>query len=138
MTISADDILPVDGYAGTLVGRVWVGGAHPGPRTCVARKDGLYDLSRLAPTLSDLFELPDPASRVNGHAGERLCSLEGAIASGSLLAPCDLQAIKAAGVTFADSLIERVIEERAKGDAAASARSARRIGDRIRRQPRRV
>ena len=41
-----------------------------------------------------------------------------------LLAPCDLQAIKAAGVTFADSLVERVIEERARGDAGAAVRAA--------------
>jgi len=44
----------------------------------------------------------------------------GAADAPALLAPCDLAAIKAAGVTFADSLIERVIEERAKGDAAAA------------------
>ena len=35
-----------------------------------------------------------------------------------LLAPCDLQVVKAAGVTFAASLLERVIEEQARGDAA--------------------
>src|SRR5690606_25300287 len=38
--------------------------------------------------------------------------------AGWLLAPVDLQAVKAAGVTFADSMLERVIEERAKGDPA--------------------
>jgi hypothetical protein len=35
-----------------------------------------------------------------------------------LLAPIDLQAVKAAGVTFATSLLERVVEEQAKGDPA--------------------
>src|SRR4029079_14088148 len=59
---------------------------------------------------------------VRAHQGERLSSLEDALHDGTLLAPCDLQAVKAAGVTFADSLVERVIEERAKGDAAASLR----------------
>jgi fumarylacetoacetate (FAA) hydrolase family protein len=122
MTLSADEILPDDRYSGTLVGRVWIEGAQPGPRTLVAREDGLYDLSALAPTLSDLFDLPGAAERVRAHKGERLCTLDEALEKGALLAPCDLQAIKAAGVTFADSLIERVIEERAKGDATASLR----------------
>jgi fumarylacetoacetate (FAA) hydrolase family protein len=87
-----------------------------------AREAGLYDLSALAPTMSDLVDLPDPAAAVCAHAGERLTSLDEALAAGALLAPCDLAAIKAAGVTFADSLIERVIEERAKGDPAAAER----------------
>ena len=68
------------------------------------------------------------AARVAAHAGERLGGLNEAVAasfsggSGRFLAPCDLQAIKAAGVTFADSLVERVIEERAKGDPSVAAR----------------
>ncbi len=125
-----DAILPVDRFAGCLVGRVWLEGARPGPRPAAVREDGVYDLSALAPTVSDLFELPDPAAQVRGHGGTRLMSVEAAVAasfaadphSGRFLAPCDLQAIKAAGVTFADSLIERVIEERAKGDPAAAER----------------
>jgi len=120
--MSLGEILPDDGYDGVLVGRLWVGGPLPGPRTVAVRTDGVFDLSALAPTLSDLFDLPDPATQVRAHAGERLCSLEAAVEAGLLLAPCDLQAIKAAGVTFAASLIERVIEERAKGDPAAAAK----------------
>jgi fumarylacetoacetate (FAA) hydrolase family protein len=120
--ITADEILPADGQGGTLVGRVWIDGDRPGPRTVVAREDGLYDLSSLAPTLSDLFDLPDLATQVRASKGERLCTLDEALKRNTILAPCDLQAIKAAGVTFADSLIERVIEERAKGDSATSAR----------------
>ena len=116
MRLRAADILPVDGCAGTLVGRIWT----DGPRVVAVRDDGLFDLSGLAPTMIDLVDLPDAAGAVGGHAGERLCGLDEALARGALLAPCDLAAIKAAGVTFADSLIERVIEERAKGDAAAA------------------
>ncbi|MFI4974036.1 MAG: fumarylacetoacetate hydrolase family protein [Caulobacterales bacterium] len=116
----ASDILPTDGYAGALVGRVWIDGATPGPRVVAARPDGLFDLSRLAPTMSDLLELESPATDVRAEAGEILCSLDEALARSALLAPCDLSAIKAAGVTFADSLVERVIEERAKGDAGAA------------------
>jgi fumarylacetoacetate (FAA) hydrolase family protein len=117
MRLTAADILPADGYAGVLVGRVWM---DNGPHVVAAREDGLFDLSALAPTMSDLIDLPDAAARVRGHAGERLMSLDAALANEALLAPCDLAAIKAAGVTFADSLIERVIEERAKGDPRAA------------------
>ena len=120
MKPSARDILPDDGATGALVGRVWVQSPHPGPRTCILRGDDLIDLSELAPTLSDLFDLASAASRARGHRGARITSLQEALDMGALLAPCDLQAIKAAGVTFADSLIERVIEERAKGDASAA------------------
>ena len=119
--LTAEEIVPVDRYNGTLVGRIWIGSDRPGPRTAVAREDGLFDLSGLAPTLSDLFDLPDLANRVRRYTGERLCSLDDAFTRHAILAPCDLQAIKAAGVTFADSLIERVIEERAKGDLTAAA-----------------
>jgi fumarylacetoacetate (FAA) hydrolase family protein len=132
--LSEHDILPEDGLAGTLVGRVWTEDAHPGPRPVVLRPQGVFDLSALAPTLSDLFDLPDLAARVAAHHGERLCAVDDAIAasfSGNafrLLAPCDLQAVKAAGVTFADSLLERVIEERAKGDPAIAAKLRDELG----------
>src|SRR5215469_10816827 len=120
LSLAPRDVLPSDGIAGTLVGRVWVEGVHEGPRPVVLRADGLYDLSTLAPTLSDLFDLAEPAIAVRAHAGAKLMTLAEALTRHKLLAPCDLQAIKADGVTFADSLIERVIEERAKGDADAA------------------
>ncbi len=118
------DMLPTDHLSGCLVARIWVDALNS-PCVCVLRTDGVYDLSALTPTMSDLIDLPDPAAAVKAHAGTRLCSLEEAAdatfnAPGgnfALLAPNDLQAIKAAGVTFADSMLERVIEERAKGDA---------------------
>lgn len=116
LELTAADILPRDADAATLVGRLWVDDAHPGPRTVVVRGANLVDISALAPTLADLFDLPDAARKIRGCAGETLCSIDAALKGGALLAPCDLQPIKAAGVTFADSLIERVIEERARGD----------------------
>ncbi len=120
-----DDILPADGLAGCLVGRIWI----DAPYVCVLRADGVYDLSGLAPTMSDLLDLSDPAAAVKTHNGTLLCSLDTALSAtfnhpggtNSFLAPNDLQAIKAAGVTFADSMLERVIEERAKGDADRAA-----------------
>lgn len=109
--------LPVDHADACLVGRVWVEDAVPGPRVVTVREGAVYDLSRLAPTMSDLLDIDDVAARARSYQGERICALEDA----TLLAPCDLQAIKAAGVTFADSMMERVIEERAKGDPATAA-----------------
>ncbi len=119
--LTAADILPTD-PAACLVGRLWVAGAHPGPRTVAVRGGALIDLSALALTLSDLFDRPGAAEAVKSHLGETLGTVDEALKAGALLAPCDLQAIKAAGVTFADSLVERVIEEKAKGDPAAAQR----------------
>jgi fumarylacetoacetate (FAA) hydrolase family protein len=115
-----DDILPKDGLTGCLVGRIWMDGPH----VCVLRDESVYDLSALAATMSDLIDLPDPAASVKAHPGTRICSVDEALTATfdapgsrySFLAPNDLQAVKAAGVTFVDSMLERVIEERAKGD----------------------
>jgi fumarylacetoacetate (FAA) hydrolase family protein len=119
--------LPADGTAGTLVGRAWVPGAVPGPSPVAVREDGVFDLSRSAPTLAELLESADRVALARG-GGERLGDLAPILANSAydrrdpaqpyFLAPCDLQAIKASGVTFATSLLERVIEEQARGDAA--------------------
>ncbi|MBV7431348.1 MULTISPECIES: fumarylacetoacetate hydrolase family protein [unclassified Acidovorax] len=124
-------ILPDDGLAGTLVGRAWVHGAVPGPAVVALRTDGVFDLSRHYPTMSTLLDTPAPAEAVRAAEGQYLCSVDELLANSQtgqhgvrdtsrpwLLAPCDLQVVKAAGVTFAASLIERVIEEQARGDAA--------------------
>ena len=118
MKLLSADILPRDGCAGALAGRIWL----DGPTVVAVRPEGLVDLSGVAPTMSDLIDLDDAASAVRGHAGPQLMPLDEALQSGRLLAPCDLAAIKAAGVTFVESLLERVIEEQARGDVAASRR----------------
>ncbi len=108
-------ILPDDATAGTLVGRAWIpasAGSIAGPSVVAIRKDGVFDLSQQFPTMSGLLELPDPAAAVRAAPGRQV----GAIGTVQWLAPCDLQVVKAAGVTFAESLLERVIEEQAKGD----------------------
>ena len=110
-------ILPDDGIAGSLVGRAWIpasAGVLAGPSVVAICKDGVFELSRQFPTMSGLLELPDPAAAVRAASGRHV----GAIDTVQWLAPCDLQVVKAAGVTFADSLLERVIEEQAKGDPA--------------------
>ena len=124
--MKAADVLPSDGCAGTLVGRAWVPGAVSGPSPVAIRADGMVDLSGTAPTVAALLEHDDPAARVQGAAGRRIGSLDELLANTRpqaderlprLLAPCDLQVVKAAGVTFAASLLERVIAERAGGNA---------------------
>jgi fumarylacetoacetate (FAA) hydrolase family protein len=116
--------LPADGTAGTLVGRAWLP-AVEGPAVVVVRADGLHDVSRAFATVRDLAEARDPAAAVAAVKGERAGALADVLANTPeegrdqtkpwLLAPVDLQAIKAAGVTFAQSLLERVIEEQARG-----------------------
>jgi fumarylacetoacetate (FAA) hydrolase family protein len=126
MQVAARDVLPVDWADAVLVGRLWYGG---GPVPVAFRNGDLYDISELATTLSELFDLPDVAAQVRACRGVRRGSFELTMLSGNLLAPCDLQAIKAAGVTFADSLVERIIEERAKGDSAAAATLRKELAD---------
>jgi fumarylacetoacetate (FAA) hydrolase family protein len=126
-SLTLENTLPVDGLAGSLIGRAWVPGKVSGPSPIVLRADGVFDLSDSFATLSELLEGESPLQAVRSAPGRLICSLEALLAnSGSqrdtdkpfLLAPADLQVIKAAGVTFAASMIERVIEEQAGGDAA--------------------
>jgi fumarylacetoacetate (FAA) hydrolase family protein len=123
--------LPEDGYAGTLVGRVW-NPAAGGPSVVAVREDGVFDVTGAFATVRDLVETDDPAAALNAVTGERLGDLATILANTAsapdfrdqstpwLLSPIDLQVIKAAGVTFPVSMIERVIEERARGDLAAA------------------
>lgn len=113
LLLSTADVLPKDGYAGTLVGRVWLEDVS-GPAVVAFRESGVYDLGIHAPTMATLLESADPAAAVRSIAGRRVGTLDELLPR--LLAPCDLQVVKAAGVTFASSLLERVIEERAGGD----------------------
>lgn len=118
-TLNAADILPEDASQAVLVGRVWSKAAG-GPCPVIVRDGIVGDLTGLAPTVSGLFEIENLAERL---APEENLPVLGALdqflsgEAGHLLAPIDLQAVKAAGVTFADSMLERVIEEQAKGDA---------------------
>ena len=125
--MTPSNCLPEDGYTGTLITRVELPGANGGPTVAVIREDGVYDIMSVATTVTALMELDDPAASVKSATlgpklGDLADLLVNAVANGRdtskpyLLAPCDLQALKAAGVTFAASMLERVIEERAKGD----------------------
>lgn len=128
-SLNATDILPVDGCRGALAGRVWRPGV--GPCVVAVREAGVFDISSICSTMSELAAGENPAQVVKAAEGERIASLDELLANTPsdardpskpwLLAPIDLQVIKAAGVTFAVSMLERVIEERARGDASAAA-----------------
>ena len=121
--MNADDILPADHERAVLLGRLF----DPelgGPCLVHRRGDRLVDVTAAAATVADLLEHDDPVGRIAAVAPARSFALDAVVADSlarradrpHLLAPCDLQAVKACGVTFAGSMIERVIEERAKGD----------------------
>lgn len=120
---SAVSAVPEDACRATLVGRLWVPTKNGGgPRPVAVRGDELIDLAPLCRTLSELLEMENAVQVVKGAPHRVLARLDEALdgnnasSSPRILAPADLQPIKAAGVTFAASLIERVIEERAGGN----------------------
>ena len=122
--VSESATLPEDGAAGVLAGRVWRPSLE-GPSVVSIREDGVYDITPHAPTVRDLAEMENAVNIIQDAPGERIGALADILANTPeaqrnpeqpwLLAPIDLQAVKAAGVTFARSMLERVIEEQAKG-----------------------
>jgi fumarylacetoacetate (FAA) hydrolase family protein len=129
IALNAATLLPEDKAAGALAGRVWLP-AVSGPAVVAIRSDGVYDITAQYPTMVALAAQADPAAALRGASGTLLGTLD-AIAANTppdrrdtakpwLLAPIDLQVIKAAGVTFAVSMLERVIEERARGNPSAA------------------
>ncbi|HUB50484.1 MAG TPA: fumarylacetoacetate hydrolase family protein [Acetobacteraceae bacterium] len=139
---AARPVLPQDAADATLAGRVWRPDIS-GPSVVAIRDNAVWDVSRTIPTVRDLCEAPDPASALRSATGESLGAVDEILANTPpetrdaakphLLSPIDLQAVKAAGVTFAISMLERVIEERARGDlhaaAAIRAEVQRLVGD---------
>ncbi|MFN3146172.1 MAG: fumarylacetoacetate hydrolase family protein [Paracoccaceae bacterium] len=127
--------LPRDG---TFVFRIWRPEVS-GPSICHLRGDRLVDItSREIPTMQALLELDDPASAARDADGQDAGALDAILANSverpdpgrpHILAPCDLQAVKACGVTFAASMLERVIEEQARGDAGRAQAIRKRCRD---------
>jgi fumarylacetoacetate (FAA) hydrolase family protein len=125
--------LPADPDRSVLVGRLFdpsVGG----PCVVAVRGDSLVDLTPVAPTMADLLDRDDVVALAREAPAERSWPLDEVLAASleprlvapadlppHLVAPADLQVIKACGVTFASSMLERVIEERAGGDPARAA-----------------
>jgi len=121
----AETIIPPEGV---LLGRAKVPG-FAFPRVVTRRGDRLVDITaKAAPIVRDICEMSDPVDYVTAASGDDLGRIDEVIANSwaerqsastaSLLSPIDLQAVKAAGVTFVVSLLERVIEEQARGDKA--------------------
>jgi len=136
-------ILPVDADRATLIGRV---ATARGPSVCLVRGGDLVDVTARFPTIAHVLRDADQVAPAPGDGAPVIGSVA-AIAANTgpdkgdagpphLLAPIDLQAVKACGVTFVASMIERVVEEMAKGDPsrAGEARAAleAEIGDDLR------
>ncbi|MEJ8566229.1 fumarylacetoacetate hydrolase family protein [Elongatibacter sediminis] len=139
------EALPEDAGTALLLARAWSPEAG-GPVPLLIRDGHVLDISALAPTISQLCEGPNLAARLRAAAGRDLGPVSTVFAPPAwarndtdaglaLLSPVDLQCIKACGVTFAVSVLERVIEEQAGGDLRAAERIratlAERLGDRL-------
>lgn len=110
-----------------LVGRVWVPGDPSGPCVVWIKNSKTFDITNQFPTMTNLFESKNPVKAINDmHGLESIGNIEDILQNTPieerdskkpwLLSPCDLQAIKASGVTFVSSMLERVIEEKSRGD----------------------
>ena len=143
--LTPEHALPEDADDAVLIGRVFLPSVE-GPALVRVQGDDLLDLSSIAPTSSELFDCANVVIEIQRARLPRVGSLAAALANSAsetrdpgtpwLLAPCDLQAIKAAGVTFVASMLERVIEEQARGDPAKAEGVRRKIvgiiGDNLR------
>ncbi|HEY7808368.1 MAG TPA: fumarylacetoacetate hydrolase family protein [Croceibacterium sp.] len=110
MAETLQDLLPPDYASGLFIGRAL---APAGPCVILVRGGRIFDLTEDAATVAGAIE------RRQFGGGRDLGSVEQGLPAGwTLLSPVDLQCVKACGVTFAVSAIERVIEERARGDAS--------------------
>ena len=133
MTDSNKTALPVDANAALLVGRVET---VQGPCVCVVRGGKVRDVTASYPTIAHLLRDADRAQKLSGVDAPVLGQVEEIAANSDpagrdpgkphFLAPIDLQAVKACGVTFVTSMVERVVEEMARGDPskAGEARTA--------------
>ncbi|MFJ3288464.1 fumarylacetoacetate hydrolase family protein [Streptomyces sp. NPDC086669] len=133
LDLDPGSVLPDDSDRAALVARVHDPEAG-GPCVAAVRGEQVVDLTALSPTVSDLLERDDAATLVREADGGRVWRLDELLQAPPgrpdvphLLAPIDLQVIKAAGVTFAGSLLERVIEERTGGDPAQAAKVRARV-----------
>ncbi len=140
LDLTVETCLPEDRDQATLIGRVWRPDVS-GPSVVVMQGDDVVDISSIMPTSAELLNSRDPLALLSKAGGEVLGSVADILENSApygrdpsrprFLAPIDLQAIKACGVTFAESMIERVIEEKAQGDASAADAIRAEIAERI-------
>jgi fumarylacetoacetate (FAA) hydrolase family protein len=113
MAEKLQDLLPPDQASGLFIGRAL---SPAGPCVILVREGTIFDLTDEVATVAGAID------RKHFKGGRELGSVEQGLPLGwTLLSPVDLQCVKACGVTFAVSAIERVIEERARGDASKAA-----------------
>lgn len=128
--MTVEHTLPSDWKDATLVGRVML--PNVGPAVVYVNSDGnVIDITNSYATTRDLFEQDDPAkeARVAARTGKTIGKVADVIANSSvrdpkkpfLLAPTDFQEIEAAGVTFVESMVERMVEEAAMKEGGGSA-----------------
>lgn len=125
-TLTSTNSLPLDGTEGCLIGRAWIPNHIAGPSPVLLKGNQVFDISSQFSTISELLEIDQPAQVLSQIEGQLVGSIDEIFentqavpdqSKAYFLAPIDLQVIKAAGVTFAASMLERVIEEQAAGDA---------------------
>lgn len=137
--LTSDLVLPHDHSGATLIGRVWLP-ERGGPVPALVMEENLFDLSDVARTVSQLLEMDAVSALIRAARPlPRIGTLQAVLENADpelrdrsrpwLLAPCDLQALKASGVTFVSSLLERVIEEQARGDASRAESVRRAVVD---------
>lgn len=132
MKLDPQDVLPSDHDRAILVGRAWVPGTVAGPSPVIVRAGLAHDVSRCFSTTAALLDAEDPVAAVHAALADPRTRTIGEVSAmlataptmardamtPAFLAPCDLQAVRASGVTFVASMLERVIEEHANGDPA--------------------
>jgi len=142
LKLKTEHTLPNDQDFACLIGRAWVPGDPEGPSPVWIDNEKVYDLATYFPTISQLLEKDDPARIIRGLSGlQYIGSLEEILQNTHpenqvsskpwFLTPCDLQAIKACGVTFVSSMLERVIEEQALGDLTMAEQIRKEISELI-------
>jgi fumarylacetoacetate (FAA) hydrolase family protein len=143
LLLDAGRALPEDAQRATLVGRAWTPGRRSGPSPVAVLQGEVFDLSTVAATASELLNARDPLSVIRGVRGSmhRIGDAAELLANSAhdrrdparpyFLSPVDLQAVRACGVTFIASMLERVIEEQAHGDPAQAESIRKSIGEEI-------
>ena len=141
MNLTPQTILPDDAAQATLIGRAQIPGNPSGPSPVLIDPENVYELSSVAATCSELLSRPDLLEAVRNARNKPIGKLVDVLANSGadkrdskrpyFLAPCDLQTVKACGVTFVSSMLERVIEEQAKGDVKLAESIRKSLGDEI-------
>jgi len=142
MNSSDIQLLPDDHEHATLLGRIWRPGPTAGPSIVMIEKGEVFDITASHPLMAEILNSDNPLALIRTtagreHVGSALELMENSLAPRPestkpyFLAPADLQSLKACGVTFVNSLLERLIEEHCGGEAARAGAVRREIESQI-------